>query len=164
MRASVFIGLAAVAQASAALPPGPKNPGLYWASLGVLVVCALAVFLPWPRHPRWAILVPTLGYLVSVTLLMISGGTDPSMHSTAGGLSALVLLPVLAVALCYPSSYTAIVVCAATVSLIVVGVAVQTSGATDLRRIFLWTAVAVVVAVTVHHLRNSLEGKARGLG
>ena len=77
--------------------------------------CAqLSVFLPWQRLPRWAILVPTIGYLVSVTLLLISGGTDPSMQSTAGGLSALVLLPVLAMALYYPSSYTAIVVCAAT--------------------------------------------------
>ena len=113
VRASVFIGLAAVAQASAALPPGPKNLGLYWASLGVLVVCASRCSCPGARLPRWAILVPTLGYLVSVTLLMISGGTDPSMQSTAGGLSALVLLPVLAVALYYPSSYTAIVVCAA---------------------------------------------------
>lgn len=161
VRASIFIGLAAVAQASVAIPPGPKNLGLYWASLAVLVVCALAVFLPWPRLPRWAVLVPAVGYLVSVTLLLISGGTDPSVQSTAGGLSALVLLPVLAVALSYPISYTAVVVCAAMLSLIVVGVGVQTSEATDLRRVFLWTAVAVVVAVTVHHLRNNLEGRAR---
>ena len=105
VRASIFIGLAAVAQASAALPPGPSNPGLYWASLVVFAACALSVFLPWwHRVPRWAILVPTIGYLVSVTLLLISGGTDPSVQSTAGGLSALVLLPVLAMALYYPSS------------------------------------------------------------
>jgi diguanylate cyclase (GGDEF)-like protein len=161
VQASIFIGLAALAQASAALPPGPSNPGLYWASLAVLVVCASAVFLPWRRLPRWAVLVPAVGYLVSVTLLLISGGTDPSVQSTAGGLSALVLIPVLAMALYYPASYIAIAVCAAMLSLIAVGVAVQTSEATDLRRLFLWTAVAVVVAVTVHHLRKSLEGKER---
>jgi diguanylate cyclase (GGDEF)-like protein len=161
VRASIFVGLAAVAQASGALPPGPSNQSLYWASLGVFLACALSVLLPWQRFPRWAILVPTLGYLVSVTLLLISGGTDPSVQSTAGGLTALVLLPVLAMALYYPSTYTAIVVCASTLSLTLVGVAVQTSAATDLRRLFLWTGVAAVVAMTVHHLRHSLEGKVR---
>ena len=159
VRAFIFIGLAAVAQASAALPPGPSNPALYWASLAIFVTCALSVFLPWPHAPRWAILVPTIGYLLSVTLLLISGGTDPTGQSTAGGLSALVLLPVLAMALYYPSLYTAIVVGAAMVSLAAVGVAMQSSEATNFRRLFLWGAVAAVVAVTVHHLRGNLEGK-----
>jgi diguanylate cyclase (GGDEF)-like protein len=161
VRASLFIGLAAVAQASAALPPGPDNLTLYWASLAVFVASALTVLLPWPRFPHWAILVPTIGYLLSVTLLLISGGTDPTLQSTSGGLAALILLPVLAMALYYPVSYTAIVVAASMVSLTVVGVAVQSSTATDLRRLFGWTAVAAVVAVTVHHLRVSLEGKVR---
>ena len=40
------------------------------------------MFLPWARLPRWAILVPTIGYLASVSLLLISGGTDPSVQST----------------------------------------------------------------------------------
>jgi diguanylate cyclase (GGDEF)-like protein len=161
VRTSIFVGLAAIAQGSAALPPGPSNLGLYWASLAVFVLCAVSVFLPWRHFPRWAVLVPTLGYLVSVTLLLISGGTDPSVQSTAGGLSALVLLPVLGMALYYPSSYTVIAGGASMLSLLVVGVAVQTSDATDLRRLFLWSAVLAVVAVTVHHLRASLEGKAR---
>ena len=161
VRASIFIGLAAVAQASAALPPGPTNLGLYWASLAIFVLCAGSVLLPWQRFPRWAILAPTLAYLVSVTLLLISGGTDPSVQSTAGGLSALVLLPVLGMALYYPSSYTMIAVCGSVLSLAAVGVAVQSTEATDLRRLFLWTAVGAVVAVTVHHLRASLEGKVR---
>ena len=162
VRACIFIGLAAVAQASAALPPGPSNLALYWVSLGLFVLCATSVFLPgWARFPRWAILVPTIGYITSVTLLLISGGTDPGVQSTAGGLSALVLLPVLAMALYYPSSYTAAVAGVTVVSLTVVGIATQNSAATDLRRIFLWTAVAVVLAVTVHHLRRSLERKVR---
>jgi diguanylate cyclase (GGDEF)-like protein len=161
VRAFIFIGLAALAQASAALPPGPTDPVLYWVSLGIFVACAVSVFVPWPRAPRWAILVPTIGYLVSVTLLLISGGTNPGMQSTAGGLSALVLLPVLAMALYYPAPYTAIVVGAALLSLAAVGVAVQTSTATDLRRTLLWAAVVAVVAITVHHLRKSLEGKVR---
>ncbi len=160
-RASIFIGLAAAAQASAALPPGPSDLGLYRVSSLIFVACALSLFLPWRRFPRWAILVPTTGYLVSVTLLLISGGTDPSMESTAGGLSALVLLPVLGMALYYPGLYTAIVVVASMLSLAVAGVGMQSSEGTDLRRLFLWAAVAAVVGMTVHHLRNSLEGKVR---
>ena len=161
VRASIFVALAAVAQASAALPSGPAHPGYYWASLAIFVACALSLLLPWSRFPRWAILIPTIGYLVSVTLLLVSGGTNPSAQSTAGGLSALVLLPVLGMALYYPSLYTAIVVGASILSLAAVGVATQTSEATDLRRLFLWTAVTAVVGMTVLHLRTSLEGKVR---
>ena len=106
VRAFIFLTLAAVAQASVALPPGPSKPAFYWASLAVLVACALSLLLPWERFPRWVILIPTLAYLVSVTLLLISGGTNPSVQSTAGGLSA-VLLPVLGMALYYPRSYAA---------------------------------------------------------
>ena len=124
VRASIFIGLAAVAQASAALPLGPTNAGYYWASLAVLVACVLSLLLPWSRFPRWAILFPTIGYLVSVTLLLISGGSGPSVQNTAGGLSALVLLPVLGMALYYSGLYTAIVVGASMVSLAAAGVAV----------------------------------------
>jgi diguanylate cyclase (GGDEF)-like protein len=161
LRASIFIGIAAVAQADVALPPGPQNVPLYWASLAILVVCALVVLLPSRRFPRWTILAPTIAYEISVTLLLISAGTDPSARSTAGGLSALVLLPVLAMALSYPGWYTAIVVFCAVLGLSVVGAAGQASATTELRRLLLWTAVAVVVAVTVHHLRNNLEGKVR---
>jgi diguanylate cyclase (GGDEF)-like protein len=161
VRAFIFLALAAIAQASVALPPGPTKPAFYWTSLAVLVACALSLLLPWGRFPRWAVLVPTLAYLVSVTLLLISGGTNPSVQSTAGGLSALVLLPVLGMALYYPRSYAVIVIGAAMVSLTVAGIAMQSSDATDVRRLFLWTAVSVVMAVTIHHLRVSLERKVR---
>ena len=161
MRASIFVALGAVAQASAALPPGPNNLALYWASLVVFVVAAASLLLPWRWFPRWAILVPNLLYLASVCLLLISGGTDPSVQSTAGGLSVLVLLPVLAVSLYYPSSYAVIVISASVVSLTVAGIVVHSSEATNLRRLILWTAVSVVVSVTIHRLRDSLEGEVR---
>jgi len=161
VRASIFAALAAVAQASAALPPGPSNLTLYWASLAVFGVCVLSILLPWQRLPRRAILVPTLAYLVSVCLLLISGGTNPTVQSTAGGLAVLVLLPVLAISLYYPGSYAVVVIVAAMVSLTVVGVAVHSSDATNLRRLILWTAVSVVVSVTIHRLRDTLEGQVR---
>ena len=161
VRASIFASLAAVAQASVALPPGPNNLGYYWASLAIFVACVLSILLPWQRLPRWAILVPTLAYLVSVCLLIISGGTNPSVQSTAGGLAVLVLLPVLAISLYYPSSYAVIVIAASMLSLTVAGAAVQNTMATNLRRLILWTAVSVVVSVTIHRLRDTLEGEVR---
>ena len=117
--------------------------------------------LPWRWFPRWAILVPNLLYLVSVCLLLISGGTNPSVRAPPVACSCAVLLPVLAVSLYYPSSYAVIVISASVVSLTVAGVVVQSSEATNLRRLILWAAVSVVVSVTIHRLRESLEGEVR---
>ena len=75
--------------------------------------------------------------------------------------SVLVLLPVLAISLYYPGSYAVVVIAASMVSLTVVGVAVHSSEATNLRRLVLWTAVSVVVSVTIHRLRDTLEGQVR---
>ncbi len=150
-----------MAQASAALPPGPDNLPYYWASLAVFIVAAASLLLPWRWFPRWAILVPNLLYLASVCLLLISRGADPGVQSTVGGLSALVLLPVLAVSLYYPSWSAVVVIAASMVSLTVAGAVVQSSEATNLRRLILWTAVSVVVSVTIHRLRDSLEGEVR---
>ena len=159
VRAFIFIGLAGVAEASAALPPGPNDVGVYWASLVLFSLSALSALLPWERLPHWAILVPTSVYLVSVGLVLVSGGTNPTVQSSAGGLSVLVLLPVLAMALYYPRSYSVFAVVAAAATLSAVGIAVQSSEATNLRRLLLWAGVTVVVSVTIHHLRDSLEGE-----
>ena len=51
VRACIFASLAAVAQASAALPPGPNNLACYWASLAVFGACVLSILLPWQRFP-----------------------------------------------------------------------------------------------------------------
>ncbi len=161
VRASIFVALALVAQVSAALPTGPNDPAYYWASLVVFAVAVTSLLLPWRWFPRWAILVPTLLYLASVCLLLISGGTNPDVPSTAGGLSVLVLLPVLAISLYYPGWYAVIVISASMVSLTVAGVVVGSSEATDLRRLILWTAVSVVVSITVHRLRETLESEVR---
>ena len=162
VRASIFAALAAVAQASAALPPGPADLAVYWASLAVFGACVLCILLPWHHLPRWAILVPTLAYLVSVCLLIVSGGTNPTVQSSAGGLAVLaLLLPVLAISLYYPGFYAVVVIVASAVSLTVIGIAVHSSDATTLRRLILWIVVAVVVSVTIHRLRDSLEGQAR---
>ena len=89
-------------------------------------------------------------------------GRYQSERAEHGGRSfRAVLLPVLGMALYYPRSSALIVIVAATVGLTVAGVAVQSSDATDLRRLVLWTAVSAVVAVTIHHLRVSLESKVR---
>jgi diguanylate cyclase (GGDEF)-like protein len=161
VRFSAFVAVAIAAQASAALPPGPHDPAFYWASTGVLALVAASMFLPWARLPRWAVLVTTLAYLSSVCLLLISGGTNPSVPSTAGGLSALVLLPVVGIALSYPRAYSVVVVVAAMVTLTAAGIVAQSSEATNVRRLLLWTAVSVVITTAIYGLRGRLEGKVR---
>jgi diguanylate cyclase (GGDEF)-like protein len=161
VRFSAFVAVAVAAQASGALPPGPHDPAVYWASTGVLALVVASMFLPWARLPRWAILVTTLAYLTSVCLLLVSGGTDPSVPSTAGGLSALVLLPVVGIALTYPRLYSVVVVAAAMVSLTAAGIVAQSSEATNVRRLLLWTAVSVVITAGIYGLRGRLEGKVR---
>ncbi len=159
MRFLAFLVVAVLAQASAGMPPGPNDRASYWVSTAILLLVMLSVLLPWSRLPRWAILVVTLTYLTSVCLLLISGGTDPTVPSSAGGLSALVLLPVVGIALSYPRVYTAVVVAAAMVSLTVAGIVTQSSEATNVRRLLLWTAVSVVTSAAIYGLRDRLEGK-----
>lgn len=158
-QALVFIALGALGEALAALPPGPAQPGYYWASVAVFVLTALTVLLPWPRVPRPVVFVPIVGYLVSVALLLVSGGSADSLPTTAAGLGALVLIPVLASALYYPPSYTVITVGASVVTLAVAGIVAGTGGGVNLRRVLLWAGVSVVVATTIHRLRASLEGE-----
>jgi diguanylate cyclase (GGDEF)-like protein len=161
VRAGVFVGLACFGEVLGVLPPGPARPAAYWASLVVLVAVAAAALLPSTRFPCWAVLIPTLAYLVSVTLLLISGGDKLSAQNTAGGLSALVLLPVLAMALYFPPLHSVVAIVGATVSIAVAGVADGLSAASDIRRVLLWMALLVVMAVTIHRLRHSLEGEVR---
>jgi diguanylate cyclase (GGDEF)-like protein len=161
VRFSAFVAVAVAAQASGALPPGPHDPVFYWASTGVLALVVASMFLPWARLPRWAVLVTTLAYLASVCLLLISGGTNPGVPSSAGGLSALVLLPVVGIALSYPRSYSVVVVAAAMASLTAAGIVAQSGEATNVRRLLLWTAVSVVITAAIYGLRGRLEGKVR---
>ena len=125
---------------------------------GLSALCAL---LPGERLPRWVVLGPALGYLVSVTLLLISGGSNPTIQSSTGGLAVLVLLPVLGMALYYTVAYSAVVIAASVACLAIAGAATQATMADDVLRVFLWTAVTVVVSVTIHRLRQNLEGEAR---
>ena len=131
------------------------------ASLVIFSLCAGCALLPGERLPRWAILGPALGYLGSVTLLLIAGGTNPTTQSSIGGLLALVLLPVLAMALYYPASYSAIVIAASMVSLTIADTEMRSTLVGGALRVMLWTAVTVVVTVTIHRLRRNLEGEAR---
>ena len=162
VRAFIFLTLAAVAQASVALPPGPSKPAFYWASLAVLVACAplVAPLLGAPSplgHPHSHSGLSRVGHPLADL------GRYQSERAEHGGGSCRgwSCCPSSAMALYYPRSYALIVIVAAMVGLTVAGVAVQSSDATDLRRLFLWTAVSAVVAVTIHHLRVSLESKVR---
>ena len=112
--------------------------------------------------PRWAILVPNLLYLASVCLLLISRGADPGVQSTVGGLSALVCCR-LAVSLYYPSWSAVVVIAASMVASRWQAPSSQSSEATNLRRLILWTAVSVVVSVTIHRFTRQASRARLGI-
>ena len=92
-RLAPFAAVALVGFGAAAATTDLSMPGL-WIALGFGLAAALMVLLlPWSRLPRWAGAVPALVFLVAVGFLR--DGTE----GPVAGLSALVLLPVLWLAL-----------------------------------------------------------------
>ncbi len=87
-----FAVLAVVAEASVALPPGPKSIGTVVASGVLLVATAAAFALPWSRLPDWTpVLVPLL-YTGSVLALILAVGSN-------SGVGIVIAMPVLWAAL-----------------------------------------------------------------
>jgi hypothetical protein len=58
LRGIVFVGLATLAEASGALPPGPNDVATYLASVVVFALCMACATVPWRRLPQWTIGVP----------------------------------------------------------------------------------------------------------
>ena len=92
-RLAPFVAVALVGFGAAAATTDLSMAGL-WIALALGLAAALMVLLlPWSRLPRWAGAVPALVFLVAVGFLR--DGTE----GPVAGLSALVLLPVLWLAL-----------------------------------------------------------------
>jgi diguanylate cyclase (GGDEF)-like protein len=144
--------VAAAAEASLALPPGPVSTADTAVSVSLLVATALAVvLLPWDRLPSWATVLAPLTYLGSVlTLILAAGG------STAG-VGTVVLIPLAWVAL-YHRRWESLVVVAGIVAVeLVTGlVPVELGTAVIMRRVAFWAALGLVISLSAHALRGRL--------
>lgn len=148
-RAWPLLVVAVIGQVSAALPPGPTDLAKFWASTALLVVSSALVVA---RSPLDRVAWPLWGglYVASVVLAMLATG------GTGGGLGALLLIPVVGVAVYGRPWESAAVVAAVIIGLVWVSLAGPDLPAAVVRRGFLFGAIGATVSVAIHVLRDRL--------
>jgi signal transduction histidine kinase len=148
-RIAPFAALAALAEASLALPPGPASAGYAVISVVLLAATAAAiVFLPWDRLPSWTKVGVPLLYTLSVFALIEAAGGSES------GLGLVLFSPLIWTALFHSrwdSVITSVVVLAAMLAMSLTPHPATTAELT--RRMFFATAVAAMIALVGHGLR-----------
>lgn len=147
-RAAPFAAIAALAEASLALVPGPASPWGIAVSLALLFAVAGGFALPWERLPRWLPVLVPLAYTGSVLALTLAAGTT-------SGVGIVVLVPLVWTALFQRRRDSAWVLAAIVAVQVVVSVTpVTDAGPVIARRVILWAALGVVIAFATHELRD----------
>ena len=147
-------GLVALfAQVSAAFQPGQEHTGAYVAASAVLsVVVAVVVLVAWDRMPVWSwVLGPVLMALWMGLLLA-------SQRTVETGLTPLVLLPIVWVALYHRPREAAVVVIAVVGALELDSVIKHDPASVIERRAVLWEMLGAVVVASAYALRRRLVG------
>ncbi len=146
-----FVAVALVAQLSAAILPDLRSTGLFVASGAVLAcIFAAVLVLPWRRLPVEAQLVVPVGYLASLLLLLMAQDTATS------GLRALILLPIMWVALYHRSREGVLITLCAVAVLMVVSLIDHEPFDVAAIRALLWVAIGMLIVLSVHNLRRWL--------
>ncbi|MFJ9038595.1 hypothetical protein ACIRF8_18635 [Streptomyces sp. NPDC102406] len=150
---AVPFGLVAVVATVSVLVPdgGVESWPMYLSSVALLCACAGAFLLPWWRMPAWTPLLVPLLYAGSVLELILASGV-------ASGVGLVLLVPLIWSVLFHRPWESACVV--------VTVVAVQTAssavqgapGGVIGRRVVLWSALSVLIAVAAHGLRARVRG------
>jgi hypothetical protein len=133
-----FAAVAAVAEASLALPPGPQTAG--------------AAMLPWERLPRQAAVLVPLAYLGSVLGLTIASG------GTRSGVELVLLVPVVWTALYHEPWESGCVLAALAGAAYLASVMPGGVPAPTLaRRELFLVAVAIMISAATHLLRRRIR-------
>jgi diguanylate cyclase (GGDEF)-like protein len=149
-----FAGVAILAEASLALPPGPSSWPYAIASLMLMATVGvlIAVLKRWPMPRGTTTLVPVIYVASAVALSLASGGGAKS------GSGIVILIPLIWTAL-YQRRWESMVVSAS----IVVAMAYEAfdpayvGTVVLLRRLLFWSALTVLISVSTHALRNRLQ-------
>lgn len=143
-----FVVIAILGQLMAIWFPGLMKPDYYWMSTCLLAVSlALAFFR---GVLTTGALVPASIYVASVTLLMLSSGGPTS------GLGALLLIPIVVVALYGEPWESVAVVGLVAASLFAVSFAGPETIAVTLRKVVLLGSIGIAIPISVHALRSRL--------
>ncbi|GGF29366.1 putative bifunctional diguanylate cyclase/phosphodiesterase [Subtercola lobariae] len=144
----VLIGLVFVA--AAVLPFDIGVTDLVAPAVAMLVIVALALFLPWQRLPRWVQAVPVLLFFVVIVLLR-------GLSDSTSGFDPLVLLPVLWFAL-YGTRVEVALSGFATAAVLIVpltlpsGPASVTASPSDWVRAIVWVGCVVLIGPIIHRV------------
>jgi signal transduction histidine kinase len=146
-----FAAVAVLAEASLALPPGPQSRSALIVSVVLLLATAAAFLLPWPRLPAWMPVLVPLAYTGSVLALILAAGTT-------SGVGMVLLIPVLWTALFQRRWESGCVVAAVmVVEVIISRLPVAVDDPVLARRVLLWGALATLISVAVHGLRDRIR-------
>ncbi len=145
-----FAAVALVGQVSAAWPPGPSNFSAFWVSTGLLLALLLVVVVR--QHVLPETLLFRVGiYIASVMFLMIATG------GVSSGLGALLLIPVVGVALYGRRWESACVVALVLAAVLCVSLTTPDLATATGRRLLLFGSISVMFSVAIHALRDRLN-------
>jgi hypothetical protein len=145
-----MIAMAVAAQLSG-LVDGYLQNSLLWGLSAALLIFGIAALVVRRDRPSGLLLtLSPLLYLCSATLLILSQTSSPS------GLSIILLIPVLAVAVSAPVRESVATVGAMLAALAAVCIAHDLSWVVTIRTLALWGAMGATICVTLHQFRGRL--------
>ena len=144
-----FAAIAVIAEASVALPPGPRSLWATGVSIGLLLATA-GFLLPLGRLPRWAEVLVPLTYTASVLALILAAGST-------SGVGVVILVPLIWTVLFQRWRDSALVLLAIVIVEVVISVVPNAAPAAVIaRRVVLWLALGTVIVVATHGLRDRI--------
>jgi diguanylate cyclase (GGDEF)-like protein len=149
-RALPFAAVAILAEASLALPPGPKSAGYTVLSVILLVAVFASIPLaPWHRLPKWMSVLVPVAYVSSVLTLILATG------SATSGIGIVILVPLVWSVLFQERWESLVVVVAILVSEVITSLTpTEMSGAVLSRRLVFWAFISLLIAISAHDLRD----------
>ncbi|MGC1183743.1 MAG: GGDEF domain-containing protein [Candidatus Dormiibacterota bacterium] len=149
-RSLPFVVLALVADLSAALPGGPKLPVPFFLGTLILGVVCVANTVPWRHWPEPLEALPSCLYVVAAGLIIASMGGQQT------GMMSIFLIPVMWTALYQRRWHSVLVVSLMIIAILEVSIWEHDPAADIVRRALFWGAIATVLSLATHGLRNRL--------
>jgi diguanylate cyclase (GGDEF)-like protein len=144
-----MVAMAVAAQFSG-LIDGYLQSTVLWGLSSALLVVGVAVLIGPGHRPPWVFTMSPHVYLCSATLLILSQTNSPS------GLSIILLIPVLAIAVSGTQREAALTVGSMLAALAIVSVEHHMSWVVTVRVLALWGAMGATICISLHQFRARL--------
>jgi diguanylate cyclase (GGDEF)-like protein len=140
----------AVAAEFSGLIDGYLQSVALWGLSAALLAVGIAALIGPGRRPMWVLTISPHVYLCSATLLILSQTNSPS------GLSIILLIPVLAIAVSGTQREAVLTVGSMLAALTIVSVEHQVSWVVTVRVLALWGAMGATICISLHQFRARL--------